>query len=625
MNRLTLSTASALVAGLLTACGNNSDSNPDQNAQDNTGALVGSLFQGLNYRIADQQGQLDAMGQYPHTSGAMIKFSVGGVQLASVPSSAATLSPQHVWNTALSKNVNVLGNRLWNQDLDSLDVLANQMIFLAALDNDTNAANGFNLADWHERLADESIDFNLRFPDFVDTELRAFQERHDLSQDVAFHGLQGLYDATGTPLNYYLTSTKTRHYESGNSGSKSRWETTYDEDGRVIEEVRYSDNGADDIIDRVSTYNYTYNTDGQRTRVYYTEDRTMDGQANRIEEDTYEYNLDGKQTLHLDREDSNADGIWDRINRKQTQYDADNRKTRDEHYTTTYPAPNTPVTSTEITTYTYNEAGLLSTQSYVRDTESDGVIDSEGVYTYGYNAEGKQTLYRFESDGNSDGNVDMVNTTATTYDNNGHVTSRTSENDFDGDGQLDAKTRHEYVYNAEGMELEYRYFQDSRNNDGVLDRLTERLTTRDESGEVVSQLERVDEDLFDGQFDSQTMTTFEVTRSETGQIVRSAELFDYGNNGTVDSTEVELNSYDASGLRTERRTEYDDNNDGTVDQAEGYTWSYDDNHSVVEQIEISDKFADGVFERKTTSRYTYEAVPTDVESNLGYINLRLKR
>jgi peptidyl-prolyl cis-trans isomerase A (cyclophilin A) len=118
-------TAASLASSLLlSACGGKSSDPPS--AQ--TGQFLDGPVEGLRYATATQSGTTNASGEFKYLPGESVTFSIGGMNLPSVPA-AAVLTPVDVAGT---------------QDLNDAK-LTNLLVLLQSLDQDGNTANGIRI------------------------------------------------------------------------------------------------------------------------------------------------------------------------------------------------------------------------------------------------------------------------------------------------------------------------------------------------------------------------------------------------------------------------------------------------------------------------------------------------
>jgi hypothetical protein len=149
----------------------------------------------------------------------------------------------------------------------------------------------------------------------------------------------------------------------------------------------------------------------------------------------------------------------------------------------------------------------------------------------------------------------------------------------------------------------------------------ERTYTRDDKGHIATTLEQTDTNL-DGEFDSIVMTINERTFNELGFLTQLVDKRDGDNDGTIEGKDTLNIIYNTDGFETKRTKEFDYGNDSTVDQLETTVSARDEYNNILERTSITDKFADGNYERETTSVYQYVSQPTDVATLFGVNTIR---
>ncbi len=608
---------STLAAIFLAGC--NSSSDPDDSKspvdQNTMGTFVGTLFQGLQYQIDNQTGVLSENGEFPSAKGKTITFSVGGIELGSADW-AENLSPEQLQNTRLIDNGSALSLILSNNTVHGLDVVANQMALLSALDNDNNASNGFNLTNWHDALKDESVDFNLPYRHFIESELAEFADRHGLDATPSLHGLQGLFDAAGIQLRTYLVESRNETHLNNGTGYSVNYTFSYNAQGQITQEIKTSDNAADGTIDRIHNTEITFDTEGRQTRTYYTEDRNLNGSADYIKERLYSYNGEGRKVSDLERIDSDGDGYWDESLELALTYDAEGRlinevKTDSDHHM--FEPDLTHVYETSIT---YTAAGQEASKVIRTDYSGDGSINRIATETYSYDEAGNRIRHHAEYDNNNDGTINSTATTIREHDANNHMTLERIENDYDGDGDLEYLAIYEFTRDDQGRILSKRDQLDT-NADGIVNFLRDTQTAYDEAGRKTSQLERVDTDL-NGEYDSIVNRTYEYTLSESDQIIETFERVDAGNDGSVNTIITGTTDWNEWEQRTGYTSLQDSGNDGSVDLGSTGDLEYDANLNLLKEVSGFDKPWDGTPNKVDTYEYTYTSISTTLEAILSF-------
>ncbi len=618
MHDMTKLTTSLLLAGLLSACAEN---NPDNTPKVKTGVAVGPLLQGLTYQSGDQKGTINELGEFTYREGESVTFSIGGFVLKKATPSSK-LSAQALWGTALLENDNVLSELLFDEYAEPIDILVNQMLFLAALDNDGNASNGFNVDQWQTKLASEQLDFQRPVGEFVWKELMPFNDRHNLPKTLAWHGIQELYDSSGIELKRFLVNTGLVIDVRGERQNKQLLSYQYDAAGNTLEERIQYDEEADGSIDSSIVYTSTYNSIGLLVRRYKENDKNNDGTADSLTEKIQEWNASGHQTLEIDKTDRNADGHWERVFNTQNQYNASGQLLRMVHTDTFQGLPSSEaLILTKTIQFSYNESGQIQTYEEYVDNTTDGTIDASEVMSYEYDEVGKQIRKVIVDDDNNDGTPERITTNLTTYNEQGQSTHYRQETDTNGDGVIDKVTESQYIYDNNGRTLEHRWLE------GTADSLlvkNETIYTRDDQGRLLSRLDRSDTNQ-DGEFNVVERETYDRSYTDFGRELLEIESIDMRDDGIIDIRTRRAKTYNEIGLRLTSLYERAKSADGPADYRTLETYRYDDDYNLVEDVSVRDLGADDVIENKTTKTFEYSPISTSFDNLFSYLNQQLNQ
>lgn len=115
-------------------------------AETYTGMFLDSAVEGISYQTATQSGTTNALGQFSFQSGELITFSIGNIDLPTIPAELY-ITPLEVFET---------------EDINDSQVV-NLLRLLQSLDADGNASNGIEItADSHQAATNLTlnIDFN---------------------------------------------------------------------------------------------------------------------------------------------------------------------------------------------------------------------------------------------------------------------------------------------------------------------------------------------------------------------------------------------------------------------------------------------------------------------------------
>lgn len=193
---------------LLTACGSD-DKGTETQANliptpptTYTGIFLDSAVTGLNYKTASQNGQTNGLGEFTFQEDEMITFSIGGIELPSIPA-ALYLTPLELYQT---------------NDINKIEVV-NLLRLLQSLDLDGDASNGIEITEsTHQLAANLNIDFSASNFDQQVTELVSQSGAANQELISATMAIEHFQLTLSQISNNNLTTCTTTHEKVGHSG-----------------------------------------------------------------------------------------------------------------------------------------------------------------------------------------------------------------------------------------------------------------------------------------------------------------------------------------------------------------------------------------------------------------------
>ena len=487
--------------------------------------------------------------------------------------------------TRLIDSNGAINSILADNVISGFDLLANKLAFLSALDNDTDASNGFNLSAWSSKLDTESINFNLPYQEFISTELADFKQRQSISLDVSHHGLSGLYAALSVPVYNYVQSSAFITQQDNDRLETKRYEYKLNENGQKTREFVQNDEDGDGTVDETTTYEFSYDSSGMVTATSRVEDSNADGVIDSRYETDYGWTESQKPQSRDIREDNDANGEFERVTRLTWAYNEFDARLRETSVTSRVQS-GLMETETVIMSFMYDQEQRLVGTVADYDTNTDGTVDSRKRSVFKYDDRGNRTFNSSITDSNNDGDADQIYDVIEEYNDDNKVTLRRFERDFNGDGALDNLQEYRFTY-VNGLLTKEDTYRDG-NNDGVIDWAWEREYEYDEQGVRTKRIERYDTNR-DGTYENVFAVLFEEVIDETGAVFNE---------------EV--------GLITKTENSRDFDLDGNADRKLTTSYVYDDMFNL-ERVTINANQGD-VTETEVTE-YTFEGIPTALKIN----------
>lgn len=544
----------------VTAC---SDSNRSSGPGYQTGVLIDSAVEGVSYSTATESGVTNAAGEFRYQSGETVTFTLGSVELGSVPATAEVTVFDLAEVTSTPNGITAFYEQFYTSDggPTPLQRATNIAVLLQSLDDDANPDNGINIpANVASLVTPQLIDLdedpyafriggNGRNGLGLPRLLRDAAAAGDLTPRPAVNLSVALdHAAAEAGVDFGLQASQTYTADNDGDGSiDTRRETTYAANGQFANEMTDSD--GDGAVDTSSSYTYADNT----SEIRYERDDDADGAADFTR--TKDYDEFGAQ---IRSQSVDAGGAV--IGLEIIEYDLAGRMIMRETGNRT---------SRTIQFWRVDDNDMRST--YEIDSDGDGSIDRRDLLAY---PEGENRSDRWtgrDIDQNLDGVLDGRQDR--TLDERGRVLRDVQDLNLDGMPEYDlAKTYGEHgiasqtlvrenlptqtllwSYDSAGNLVRYTFDSDS---DGSPDRVTDYQI--DSNGRVAIQESDYDGD---GTIDSITSFQFDAEGRTIGYEV------DDGADGGIDNREVRTFNDDGQILTRS----YDRGADGTIDVIDTYS------------------------------------------------------
>ena len=532
-------------AGLLAACGGGSGGSGDGLK---TGKVEG--LAGAAYRTESQSGLLNSNGEYRYKDGETVSILVGNVELGSRRAGNTTLV-QLLDLNKLPEDPAVVRGLLrlpeYSRDLlrtsyqgglsqltsNNLHMTSNKMRLLIALDDDDNAANGFDISAHQAAFNNLELDLNHTLYQFATSDAAmAFQHTSGIS--LAMDNARPLREAyalaqlsvevpqrmrveNGAEFSYDTLSRVASKTQLDGPDVQTTNTYTYSNTGGLLSEVQISEpyGESSTFSPTKLAYSYSYNDFGQP--LSYQTDQYVKGnisqlQSTRLESRSY-LNNRVLLTRTQNTEDDNADG--------QTNYSSSVRREYNEQLQLTSSKTFTG-TNIEDETFSYGEYELVYDDQNRLTGYKHETTGSDTVQTYQFNYQ--------QVDGNSVATRTVTRAadkrvTEETISPNGKLLKRVLRT-LTLQDEVTAATTVYYSYNDGGLISECRLEEDN-NNDGNID-----ATARSQlsySGFGLSTIATTKDTNGDGTPDAELTHNF--IYGDDGEVVSTAYgSFVYGNN-----------------------------------------------------------------------------------------------
>lgn len=436
-----LSSSTSSSANSSTSSSTNSSVQSSQSSSSDSPTLVGSFLagtvEGLHFQTQTQSGLTMESGEYTYTEGETITFSIGGITLGSAVG-APEITPFDFFNTTPPNTEASVRAELNNRNnATNFDQVANIAMLLMSLDNDSNVENGINVHEWHNILADASLDFNHNLYKFQKQQFADFAGEYNVNRNFNItEPLVYIYHALAIEIPAHIEVGTTIDDTNDSvpdgiiNGTTSK---TYDDHGQIISTS----------VPNLETQ-YAYNDNGNRISsihhfTYYAQYSDY--------LDTYLYTQDenGMLLTRLAQKEGNGWSTSDR---------------------------------TEKQTYTFDDRYHLLNVLTETDNDLDGIYDSaqESSYTNTYNNNGTLQVQLQENSNNS------KERNTYTYSSSGQILTQVQEVDSNGDGVWNRTKTESYAYDSNGFVLSYL------TNSNSFSRSTETRYNNDVSGFIIDQL-----------------------------------------------------------------------------------------------------------------------------------------
>lgn len=569
-------TGLALLGLLLAGCGGGDE---QAGPREQTGVLH-SRIQGVNFRTPTRSGKTDASGSFKYLPGETVTFSAGGIELGSAPGasnvSLFTLAGMTAPTSELALRREL--NRL-RYTATPLSRAANRAWLLLALDSDGNPDNGIDVSAHESVLATASISFDARIYEFPGKASRLAPGMNN-NIPVGFP-INWLYRSLGMALAANAPNLQLDDLD-GDGIVEARMTVEVDTAGDIVTTTIEQTSGSEPS----RQISHVRDSMGRITRRLELQDMNHDGQNDREHTTITTYDVHGNVTAVVEREDAGADGGLDSEQVGTSTFDAYGRLLQSIYsLDVDYDGQQD---SREIHTYTRDARGNLLRQLIEVDMEADGTVDGRYVTDNTWDASDRQLSSRYDRDFEADGHVDSSRRTSSTYGASERPTIATEEYDSDGDGVYEQQLEATYTYDAAGNVSRYVGSYQSH------------------YAGWVDAYQYVGEMTYDGDRHPLTRTL----------------SYDFDIDGTMESRDLETNTYDANGFLLSWEYVADFFVGDDVDWIDRVDYSYSPEGAQQVMTLGTDFDGDGTVERYARSEIQYapanNALPRIVTQYVGF-------
>lgn len=549
---------SAVAILLLAGCGGGGGGdNPPQETV-SSGTFQGGSVIGLQYRTPTRQGATDSSGTFRYLTGETVTFSIGAVELGSVPGASTVTLFTLVGVTPPTTELELRRELKRATNAVTPFVRATNMArLLLVLDVDNNASNGVDLRGRDGALANITVNFNSPVRPFA---ARVGALVPNLPQNIPLWApVVHLYSSLNIGVPAHAT---VRTQSTGGTlapGVVGVSTATYGSNGLL--QTKNADADGNGIVESESLR--TYDSVG---RALSTNDLRRDFLLlayRQISNTTYDALGNAVGNLYaLDFGDDGAidtrivlDSSFDSFGRLLTAVQVNDGSNGIDYRSTqtfTYNARGIPVTSLNLIdsagdggideriqeNFTYDAQDRLTSHLREEDSDADGVVDSRQTLTVTWSADGREVTQVNALDQDADGMTDYSALTTWSYDAAARLSSVFRETDVDGDGTADSRERTTMTHDAEGREIRNVQSHDF-DGDGVDNETLVLSREYDANGNQTAFIQESDYDV-DGVPDVRfaTLSTF----GGNGEPLEIRYETNSGANGTVTSSARSANT-----------------------------------------------------------------------------------
>ncbi len=468
----------------LTACAgsnNNGKDKPDLGGGSNIGQLNAGeqIFDidGLGFKTATVNAtSID--GQFSYNNGEEITFMLGNTELFTVAGNAnISFSDALRQGLALPDTAEAVLAAIdvppgaAPGDLAPIHEISNKMKLLLVLDNDRDKSNGINLTDWHQKLAEttvdlsESISSNTAFSNTFVDDLAALVAI-DLAEPLLY-----LYSMEGIKVSAARLASTSFDLDSRDTRYIRNFEFHANGDIQRKEYIVHRIDSAADI--RKDTTLFAYDQYGFENEILTTKtsDLTSDAPMSEFSKIVREHNgfltKTGQKIITLDEEwnGENADSA-SLIFREVSNYtgtllngytaNSVDREGNNDNYDYSYE-------------YDSNNRELRQTLHYVGST-GEGVVreDTTNIYSTSYSAIDTDQLKIKTTDYDNDGSIDKSSHVRTRTDASARLVEM-EESNFNSEDVLSFHRIVNYAYNDVGLPIQQIELRDSDKDGSVFE------------------------------------------------------------------------------------------------------------------------------------------------------------
>ena len=521
----------SLLTVWLAACG--SDGSGDAPAE-LTGVLKAGGVLGVHFATPSRSGTTDAAGTFRYLPGETVSFSIGGIELGSVPG-AGEITPFTLAGLTPPTTEPALRRELdrTRRIATPLGKAINLQMLLFALDGVHDPANGIDVSAKASTLDGVQLDVGLPIGLFRSSLQKTVP---GLTANVPHsYALAYLYRALNILVPVHADTRAELSYAGvtvplvtsnlyGADGSHSSQSQDSDGDGNAESSIEWTYDPLGRIRSVLSLYPPSGFTGAAQSFVYEYDNRGV--RTHTIQDATYQ--SPGSPPLALHNVARYTVDDFDFITLEVVESDADLDGNPDAGLTNVI---------------TYDARHNVTAQRIAPDNELDGTPDEFVSYAVEYDGVDRMTRLVLEFDYQADGIVDQRYESAYEFEGApGRVIERGSS-DYDADGEIDARFVITSEYDKTGY-IRTRFEERDDDANGTVDSTSSNTYTHDDAQRPLTQESRYDVDG-NGTFESSQRVSH--SYDGLGNLLTSEILHDSPSGDEIDATITNTWQYGASG------------------------------------------------------------------------------
>lgn len=545
----------ALATLKLTACGSG----------DHSGSAKLAL-PGVTYESPSFQGVISERGEFDYRAGELTRFSLAGIELGEV-AVKGNLAISDLFAESLPESTLEFNRALNNEHRYDRDmrIAMNKLVWLAVLDVDADASNGFDVRHWGDDVPGRGYSFDQK---------TAYFYHIDLAKDAVNYPIVLNDTQTARQLAYV--------FKQAGIELAAQFRTRQQDYNLMVEPRKNTRGTSSEFNDQGDRVSISYENEGQLTSSIHTqftyddkgnqiavlsESKAADNTVTRRYEGQYEFDNFGRMLSKVKRDDTDVNGIDDSV--------------REE-------------------VWLFNEKGQLQSKRSTQTNSEAQQVANLYVDEYEYDAQGNRILEVWRNGVVDSEELYVRKEIRKTYDDARRLLTHVEFEDYNGDGNMDREKRISNQWHQDGRLLLQEEF-DTRYGS---------VTNRSEySYDEAGLLIKVATQTFAGQDTSVAPIAKNVTLNiydDAGQLLTKVTRKDNSANDMWYTSSQSEFTYDAEGNQTQALYFYDEDGSGLWNRSSKITRVFDAFGLVTEQNTQQDNDADGQFDTGSLETKTFE-------------------